>query len=344
MTARFAGNAEYFPSSDTVDFEVIVNQPPVADPDGPYSGSEGSAVIFDGSGSSDPDGDPLSFDWDFGDGTTGTGATPTHTYADNGSYTVTLVVSDGELSHTASTTAEIANVPPTVGAIDGPTEPVAVGTPIGVSAAFSDPGTADTHTSSCAWGDGSTDNLDPATSPVTYTHTYTTPGIYTVNVKVTDDDGGMGQSEFKYIVVYDPGAGFVTGGGWIYSPAGAYLLDDTLEGKANFGFVSKYKKGADVPTGNTEFQFHAGNLNFHGGSYDWLVVTGSDYARFKGTGTINGMGNYKFMLWAGDKTPDTFRIRIWEEDEATGVETDIYDNGFDQGIGGGSIVIHTKSK
>jgi hypothetical protein len=48
------------------------------------------------------------------------------------------------------------------------------------------------------------------------------------------------------------------------------------------------------------------------------------------------------MVWAGDNEPDTFSIRIWQEDDATGVETDIYDNGFDQPIGGGSIVIHTK--
>jgi hypothetical protein len=47
------------------------------------------------------------------------------------------------------------------------------------------------------------------------------------------------------------------------------------------------------------------------------------------------------MLWAGDDAPDTFRIRIWTEDQA-GVETDVYDNGSDQAIGGGSIVIHTK--
>ena len=46
------------------------------------------------------------------------------------------------------------------------------------------------------------------------------------------------------------------------------------------------------------------------------------------------------MLWAGDE-PDTFRIKIWTEDEG-GVETDVYDNGFDQLIAGGSILIHTK--
>jgi hypothetical protein len=148
---------------------------------------------------------------------------------------------------------------------------------------------------------------------------------------------------FQHVVIDDPDAGFVTGGGWIDSPEGAYKPDPTLGGKATFGFVSKYKKGADTPTGNTEFLFHPAGLNLHSSSYEWLVVPGSDDAIFKGMGTINGAGEYKFMLWAGDAKPDTFRIKIWEEDEA-GVETVIYDNGFDQAIGGGSIVIHTKGK
>ena len=47
------------------------------------------------------------------------------------------------------------------------------------------------------------------------------------------------------------------------------------------------------------------------------------------------------MIWARDDSPDTFRIRIWWEDAAA-FETDVYDNGFDQALGGGSIVIHTK--
>ena len=73
------------------------------------------------------------------------------------------------------------------------------------------------------------------------------------------------------------------------------------------------------------------------------MVTGSDFAKFKGVGTINGTGAYKFQIWAGDDDTDTFRIKIWSEDEA-GVETVVYDNGMNQAIGGGSIVIHTKNK
>ena len=93
------------------------------------------------------------------------------------------------------------------------------------------------------------------------------------------------------------------------------------------------------------------NLNFHSDYYDWLVIAGHK-AKYKGTGTINGDGEYGFMLTAIDEklTPSTdvdlFRIKIW--DKTTGVI--IYDNkmgesddSYDcQAIGGGSIVIHKK--
>jgi hypothetical protein len=136
-----------------------------------------------------------------------------------------------------------------------------------------------------------------------------------------DKDGGTASLTAEtFLVIYDPSGGFVTGGGWIDSPPGAYAADPMLTGKANFGFVSKYKKGASVPTGNTEFHFKAGDLNFHSSSYDWLVVNqGGTNAQFKGSGTINGAAaptgaDYQFMIWAGDDDPDDFRIKIWHDD------------------------------
>ncbi len=124
------------------------------------------------------------------------------------------------------------------------------------------------------------------------------------------------------------------------------MVDGSLTGKASFGFVSKYQKGASVPTGNTAFKFDIAGLVFYSQTYEWLVVNqGGTSAQFKGSGLINGTpdpnGNaYKFMLWAGDGTSDTFRIRIWWEDVAG--EHAVYDNGTDQAIGGGNIVIHSK--
>jgi hypothetical protein len=107
-----------------------------------------------------------------------------------------------------------------------------------------------------------------------------------------------------------------------------------------------------VPTGQTEFQFKAGNLNFHSSSYEWLVVSGAR-AQYKGNGTINGAGNYGFLLTAidgqvsGGGGIDKFRIKI---SNATGAI--VYDNQMgasDTGdastaLGGGSIVIHTSNK
>jgi PKD repeat protein len=186
------------------------------------------------------------------------------------------------------------------------------------------------------WGDG-TSSGDTGATP---THSYEAAGIYDVCLTTTDPYGES-DTVCTYVVVYDPAGGFVTGGGWLDSPEGAYASDPSLTGRAGFGFVSTYKKGAGVPTGNTEFQFQAADLTFHSSSYEWLVVTGDDYAKFKGVGTVNGMGEYKFQLWAGDREADTFRIKIWTENEL-GVETVVYDNGMDQAIGGGSIVVHTK--
>jgi hypothetical protein len=152
-------------------------------------------------------------------------------------------------------------------------------------------------------------------------------------------------------VVADETGGFVTGGGWINSPLGAYLADPTRTGKATFGFVAKYLKGTNVPTGNTEFQFKAGDLNFKSTSYEWLVVAGAR-AQFKGVGTINGRGNYAFMLMAidgqvnGGGGVDRFRIKIWDMASAVIVYDNQIGTGDDAGLGdatiiqGGSIVIH----
>ncbi|MFC1717980.1 PKD domain-containing protein, partial [Candidatus Poribacteria bacterium] len=78
---------------------------PIADVGGPYTVVLNQQVTFDGSGSSDPENDPLTYDWDFGDGNTGTGVNPTHTYTIADDYTVTLTVSDGTHISIPSTTS-----------------------------------------------------------------------------------------------------------------------------------------------------------------------------------------------------------------------------------------------
>ncbi|MEJ2706816.1 MAG: Ig-like domain-containing protein [Anaerolineales bacterium] len=89
-----------------------VNDPPKANVNGPYTGTVGIAVQFDGSASSDVDGTIVSYDWDFGDGTSGTGPNPTHTYAETGTYTVVLTVTDdGGAADSGTTSANIQSTP-----------------------------------------------------------------------------------------------------------------------------------------------------------------------------------------------------------------------------------------
>ena len=69
-------------------------KPPLADAGGPYTGTAGEEVLFDGSGSFDPDGAIVFYFWDFGDGSFGLGPQVTHIYATMGTYAVTLTVTD----------------------------------------------------------------------------------------------------------------------------------------------------------------------------------------------------------------------------------------------------------
>ena len=156
-------------------------------------------------------------------------------------------------------------------------DPLAAGTGGLFTVWFTDVDTTDTHTAVWSWGDGTPDEegmIDEVEGTVSDYHIFLEAGIYTVSVEVTDSTDLTAQVS-REVVVYDPTAGFVTGSGWIHSPPGAYKPDESLVGRATFGFVSKYKKGATEPTGNTEFQFHAARLNFHSNDYDWLVIAGA---------------------------------------------------------------------
>lgn len=92
--------------SNNVAVEIITA--PVAVPGGPYTGKVGVAVSFNGSLSTAPPGSALGFAWQFGDGATGSGAMPTHTYSSVCTCTVTLTVTDDTAGvSSANTTATI---------------------------------------------------------------------------------------------------------------------------------------------------------------------------------------------------------------------------------------------
>ena len=235
--------------------------------------------------------------------------------------------------------------------------PAPINTAIAVSATISDLTTGNAPLRSWEWSrDGvSQSSANFVTSAVTQSVSFSVPAdlssdVDEICVRGTDVFGNVGAWSCVLAVWYDPSAGFVTGGGWINSPAGAYTVDPLLAGRASFGFVSKYQKGKSTPSGSTQFQFQAGNLSFTSTSYQWLVVSGAR-AQFKGSGTINGTGSYDFLLTAIDGSvaggggADKFRIKITSSSGGL-----VYDNMLNAPdtsdpttlLGGGNIQIHNK--
>ncbi|MGE5305410.1 MAG: hypothetical protein ACM3TN_19035 [Alphaproteobacteria bacterium] len=272
----------------------------------------------------------------------------------DGSLSFTRQLSFGGAAFFAPSDAE----GPMTSAVLATPNPVAVGTDIILTANVDDSTTGGSNILEAKYAingdtpfpmgaqDGTFDAVSENVSEVI--PAFTEPGVREICVDGTDVWGNIGAKERIFLVVFDPSSGFVTGGGWINSPEGAYTPNPALIGKANFGFVSKYKKGAKVPTGITEFQFRVADLNFHSDNYQWLVISGPK-AQFKGVGTINGVGNHGFLLTAvdgqmgGGGGTDKFRIKIWDEDSGMVIYdnklgSDDYGNDATE-LGGGNIVI-----
>lgn len=198
--------------------------PPVADAGWDTTMDEGSLAYFDGSGSYDPDGTIESYEWDFGDASPKEyGITVSHIYADNGVYTVELVVTDNDgLTGADTCTVTVENVAPAVDA--GPDITVDEGALVALNpATFEDPGfdfapiTVETFTATISWGDGTSApqadiilTVIPGgagvytVGTVEATHAYGDSGVYTVTVTVNDDDGGSGSDTFT-VTVYPTG-------------------------------------------------------------------------------------------------------------------------------------------
>jgi PKD repeat protein len=163
----------------------------------------GLTCTFDGSGSSDADGSVESYAWNFGDGGSSDAVSPSHVYASEGEYTVTLTVTDNVgATGTAQQTVTVAPVPN-----QAPTAVIAVSC-VGLTCTFDGSGSSDADGSveSYAWnfGDGgSSDAVSPS-------HVYASEGEYTVTLTVTDNVGATGTAQQTVTVSEPPVGGVVT--------------------------------------------------------------------------------------------------------------------------------------
>ena len=207
---------------------TLTNVPPTAS----FTVScSGLSCSFDGTSSSDSDGAISSYWWSFGDGSAlGVGSTTAHTYAQNGSYSVTLTVIDnGGLNASASKTV-------TVGANAQPTAAFSFSCS-GLSCSFDGSGSADPDGTIAVYGwtfgDGSSG------SGKTATHTYAGPGGFTVTLTVADN-GGASASGSKAVTVISLGARG-------YKQNGLEKVDLSWSGSSASSF-DVFRNGAKIAT------------------------------------------------------------------------------------------------
>lgn len=249
----------------------------------------------------------------------GNGANVALTPNDDGTYVVTATVTDAAgATGNASATINVANAAPVIASMTAPNAPVAVNAAAAFAVNFTDAG-ADAHNAVFTWGDGASSPATCSAGVCAASHNYTAAGIYTVNVVLTDDDGGVATSAANNVVIYDANGGFVTAGGWMATPSG----------KATVTMNAKYARGATTPTGSLRFE--VAGATFVATSFDWLVVNGPT-VRVQGSGTINGAGNYAVAITAGAN--NALRVKVW--DKATNAS--VYDSG--DSVVNGSVTVH----
>jgi hypothetical protein len=260
-------------------------------------------------------------------------------------FSIAVTASDGDLSAIDTFAVTVNNLPPAITATSGAPTSSELSAGLEVSAQFSDPGVLDTHTATFSWGDGTSSpgvvSEVWGSGSAVANHLYSSPGFYTISVTVTDDDGATDRAVIGEVFVFDPDT-FVTGGGWISSPAAAFPGGQDSSSKGTFGFVVRYDKSG-TPNGSLEFQLHKG-LNLHATGFDYLLIN-DGVAVFEGTGKVNGLPGYDFKVVATDEryaaaSPDRFWIAI------TNAGTLVYDGSVLEADGlpitGKGIQIHKK--
>jgi len=243
------------------------------------------------------------------------------TVPDDGLYTLLVAATVTEPSNgvtstaTASLPVTITNVAPTVNSFDLSATTVRVGEDLTATVSISDPGGNETLSVIFDWGDGSTETITTTDGTVTVdgVHQYQLEGFYIIILTISDGDSTT-QATSETVIVYSPGSAFLTGGGTINVYKGMCLYSNRCankSGTANSGFDAQYPDPNSAPGGSTQFTFSEGGLDFFAGSYDWLIIVGG-WAQYGGIGTINGSGQYRFIVTVIDRDVDTY----------FGVETD----------------------
>ncbi len=158
------------------------------------------------------------------------------------------------------------------------------------------------------------------------------------------DRSGKSVDVRRTVVAYLPSAGMAAGAGSFISPYAAGKAAQRQVGQARFSFIAPaadaQPAGAAARASQAALHFGVGDLDFVSRDVRRVAAPGR-YARFEGSGTLNGKGGYRFALVATASNaaggePGRVQMKIWHRASASGSETVVYDNSSDRGDAGGA--------
>ena len=312
-----------FPGRSLIDNVIAMNPwnwPPVANAGGAYSDNEGTTITFDASASYDPDGDPLTYRWDFNsDGIYDTDPSANseaiYTWHDDWSGMATVEVSDGNFKSNDMASVMVSNVAPVVTASGETIDENGVAT---VSGTITDPSYLDTFSVVIDWGEGSpiSYNYSEGSTIFSEDHQYlddnptgTSSDVFNIGVTVTDDDGGAG-SDGTTVIVDN------------LNPVTRIdlITDETGEEVGNGVRVVLMNTGIDLEGSFTD----VGTQDTHTADIDWddgvIVDLGTTTGSISTTHTYTGPGLYTLSLEVSDDDtgigPVTAGITVVDSAEA----------------------------
>jgi len=295
--------------------QSTLGKPPVADPGGPYQGTEDTTLTFDGSASYDPEGAPLTYKWDFGDGTpVATASTPTveHTYTigQEGveqTYQVTLIVNDGRTnSAPAITRATVQGVnDPPVADADGPYSGI-----VGQTIFCDGSGSSDEEgqITSYTWnfGDGTSDTVSTAT----VSHTYTETGTYEVTLTVQDENNATNTASTTAEVTTQPAETEVFFDSFEDGKLTNWVQDSQQDWFCSTQRAVEGSRSAEVDGWASDARLTLKNTfdlsHFSGATltYSWLIESGLDTGEYLALDLWNGTAWKEVTRLRGNVDPE----------------------------------------
>lgn len=297
ITAKYEGDSDSARSTSSV-LDQVVEPPLFANPGGPYSGTPSQTITFNGTGSTAPSGQTIkAYTWNFGDSTTGTGATPTHAYASAGTFTVSLTVKDTKgATDTTSTTATVVALP--TASTGGPYTGT-VNQAVGFNGSGSTAPAGQTITS-FAWNFGDNSTGTGATT----THKYSSAGTFQVSLTVTDTSGGTNTANTTATIAPQGPLG-ITGFSPASGPIGT-LVNVTLSNFTPQGSTPQVtlaaSRGGSISAPVSSFSTNALSFVVPDGAASGTVTVTSSGQTAVSSGTFSVTTSSSFTMTVGPST------------------------------------------